>query len=270
MPCTPRSSATKPSARPTARPASTSTRFVLRSCPAAGPSSWRAAPTTVGRSGPRSPSSPTAVPTIATTSFDPVHGEIALGPAVRQPDGTYDQYGWVPPKGADMRMAMYTVGGGAGGNVARRTISDPAHRDPVRVAAWRTASPRRVASTARRSRRRRARGPIVLRTRSRAVTAEDYELLTKQAAPEVARVQVPHRRRRSGRRFGQGPARPRECVGSRRDRVRPAAPVRRDTAARSPIVSTKLGSSALGCSSSRRCTRASPWSPASWPRRVPA
>jgi predicted phage baseplate assembly protein len=35
-----------------------------------------------------------------------------------------------------------------------------------------------------------ARGPILLRTRSRAVTAEDYEAIALEAAPEVARVQA--------------------------------------------------------------------------------
>ena len=34
----------------------------------------------------------------------------------------------------------------------------------------------------------RVRGPLMLRTRSRAVTAEDFEQLTREAAPEVARV----------------------------------------------------------------------------------
>ena len=33
-----------------------------------------------------------------------------------------------------------------------------------------------------------ARGPILLRTRNRAVTAEDFEQLTRAAAPEIARV----------------------------------------------------------------------------------
>jgi predicted phage baseplate assembly protein len=32
------------------------------------------------------------------------------------------------------------------------------------------------------------RGPLLLRTRDRAVTAEDYEVLTREAAPEIARV----------------------------------------------------------------------------------
>ena len=34
------------------------------------------------------------------------------------------------------------------------------------------------------------RGPIRLRTRGRAVTAEDYEYLAREAAPEVARVRA--------------------------------------------------------------------------------
>ena len=48
----------------------------------------------------------------------------------------------------------------------------------------------------------RVRGPLMLRTRSRAVTAEDFELLTREAAPEVARVRCipgPDRRGRRAR-----------------------------------------------------------------------
>jgi len=120
-------------------------------------------------------------------AFDPVHGEIMLGPAVRQVDGTYDQYGFVPPKGTDFRMAMYTVGGGSGGNVARRTISILRTAIPY-VSRVENREPAQGGVDGETLDEAKARGPIVLRTRSRAVTAEDYELLTKQAAPEVARV----------------------------------------------------------------------------------
>jgi len=120
-------------------------------------------------------------------TFDPMHGEVSLGPAVRQVDGTYDQYGWVPPKGVDMRMSMYTVGGGSGGNVARRTISILRTAIPY-VSRVENREPAQGGVDGETLDEAKSRGPIVLRTRSRAVTAEDYELLTKQAAPEIARV----------------------------------------------------------------------------------
>jgi predicted phage baseplate assembly protein len=84
-------------------------------------------------------------------------------------------------------MAMYTVGGGSGGNVARRTITVLRTAIPYvsRVENREAAQGGVDGETLEEAK---GRGPIVLRTRSRAVTAEDYELLTKQAAPEVARV----------------------------------------------------------------------------------
>jgi predicted phage baseplate assembly protein len=119
--------------------------------------------------------------------LDPVNGEIALGPAVRQADGTYDQYGYVPPRGADVRLATYTVGGGAAGNVARRAIAVLRTAIPY-VSSVENRYPAQGGVEGETLDEAKARGPITLRTRSRAVTAEDYELLTRQAAPEIARV----------------------------------------------------------------------------------
>ena len=49
------------------------------------------------------------------------------------------------------------------------------------------------------------RGPLLLRARSRAVTAEDYEALAREAAPEVARVRcMPAGDGGRGRRRGAG------------------------------------------------------------------
>jgi predicted phage baseplate assembly protein len=119
--------------------------------------------------------------------FDAMNGEIALGPAVRQADGTYAQYGYVPPRGTDLRLATYTVGGGSTGNVARRTIAVLRTAIPY-VSSVENRVPAQGGVDGESLDEAKARGPITLRTRSRAVTAEDYELLTRQAAPEVARV----------------------------------------------------------------------------------
>lgn len=114
-------------------------------------------------------------------------GEVSFGPAVRQADGTIRQYGAVPPKGAPVRIPAYRTGGGKRGNVAANSLT--VLRDPVpfvstvtnREAASGGVDGESLAETS-------VRGPLTLRTRERAVTAEDYELLARQAAPEVLRV----------------------------------------------------------------------------------
>lgn len=120
-------------------------------------------------------------------TVDQVAGELILGPAVRQPDGTLRQYGAVPPKGVPLRLPAYRTGGGRRGNVARGLLS--VQRDPVpfvtRVENRHPAAGGVEGETVPNAA---LRGPLLLRTRDRAVTAEDYELLARAAAPGVARV----------------------------------------------------------------------------------
>ncbi|HWG99290.1 MAG TPA: putative baseplate assembly protein [Pilimelia sp.] len=114
-------------------------------------------------------------------------GEVVFGPAVRQPDGSLRRYGAVPPKGATVRVARYRTGGGRRGNVARHSLT--VLRDPVpfvstvtnRAPATGGVDGESVTDAA-------ARGPLLLRTRERAVTAADYEQLAREAAPEAVRV----------------------------------------------------------------------------------
>jgi predicted phage baseplate assembly protein len=115
-------------------------------------------------------------------------GEVLFGPAVRDRDGGFRQYGAYPAKNASIRMT-YTVGGGRLGNVAKSAVKGL--RSPIpfiatvsnRVAAQGGVDAETIQSA-------KDRGPIQLRTRSRAVTAEDFEQITKEAAPEVARVRA--------------------------------------------------------------------------------
>ncbi len=114
-------------------------------------------------------------------------GEVLLGPAVRDADGTLRQYGAVPPKGALLRLRSYRTGGGRKGNVARHTISVLKTSIPYVT----SVDNRRAASggvDGEDVESAKLRGPLLLRTRDRAVTAEDYEQLARQAAPEVGRV----------------------------------------------------------------------------------
>ncbi|MBT2448970.1 putative baseplate assembly protein [Streptomyces sp. ISL-43] len=118
---------------------------------------------------------------------DRATGEITFGPAVREADGSLRQYGAVPAKGVPVRARPYLTGGGRRGNVARRTLGVLRSSIPYiarvenRRAAGGGVDGEDVANA-------RLRGAMELRTRERAVTAEDFEYLTRQAAPEVARV----------------------------------------------------------------------------------
>jgi predicted phage baseplate assembly protein len=119
--------------------------------------------------------------------LDEVAGEIQLGPAVREPDGTLRHYGWVPPKGALLRVRSYRTGGGQRGNVARRAIRVLKSSVPY-VARVENRRPASGGVNAEDIENAKLRGPILLHTRNRAVTARDYEQLALGAAPDVARV----------------------------------------------------------------------------------
>jgi predicted phage baseplate assembly protein len=121
--------------------------------------------------------------------LDAINGDITLGPAVRQPDGTLRNYGGVPPKGAVLRIAEYRTGGGRGGNVARGSLRVLRTSIPY-VDRVENRHPARGGIDAESIEEAKDRGPIVLRTGNRAVTVEDYEVLAQEAAPEIARVRA--------------------------------------------------------------------------------
>ncbi|WP_243745053.1 putative baseplate assembly protein, partial [Streptomyces hainanensis] len=120
-------------------------------------------------------------------TLDATTGEIAFGPAVREPDGTLRQYGMVPPKGAAVRARRYRTGGGRAGNVARGAVrvlrtSIPYVSEVVNREAARGGVDGETVAEAK------TRAPITLRAQERAVTLRDYEELTRRAAPETARI----------------------------------------------------------------------------------
>jgi predicted phage baseplate assembly protein len=119
--------------------------------------------------------------------LDRVAGEVVFGPAVRQPEGGLRYYGAVPAKAAAIRVPEYRAGGGRRGNVAREVLQ--VQRDPIPFVS--NVVNRRPAGggvDGESVRDASVRGPLLLRTRDRAVTVEDYEQLTREAAPEAARV----------------------------------------------------------------------------------
>jgi predicted phage baseplate assembly protein len=119
--------------------------------------------------------------------LDAAAGVVELGPAVRERDGSLTHHGTVPAKGSMLRLRSYRTGGGANGNVTRGALSILKSSIPF-VARVENRRPARGGVDPEDIDNARVRGPMLLRTGSRAVTAEDYEHLAKEAAPDVARV----------------------------------------------------------------------------------
>jgi predicted phage baseplate assembly protein len=119
--------------------------------------------------------------------LDRVRGEVRFGPAIRQPDGGWRRYGAVPVAGSAIRMSAYRHGGGSAGNVAPRALRIlPSPLGGVASVTNPAAAAGGVDEESLQAARERAR--LEIRTRSRAVTAEDFEALTLAASPRVARA----------------------------------------------------------------------------------
>ncbi|EFC85031.1 putative baseplate assembly protein [Parafrankia sp. EUN1f] len=120
-------------------------------------------------------------------TVDPTSGEIRFGPLVRLDDGTVRTFGAVPAKGATVRVRPYQTGGGRDGNVVARSLNTLRTSIPY-VAAVYNREPATGGQDGETVEEARVRGPLTLRHRDRAVTTEDYEILARQAAPEIARA----------------------------------------------------------------------------------
>lgn len=126
-------------------------------------------------------------PTDRHVVWDSVTGDVRFGPAIRHPDGAMRQHGAVPPDGAEIRVESYRTGGGARGNVGARTLTAMRTGLPF-VASVSNTAPATGGVDAESVAEARARGPLTLRTGQRAVTASDYESITRQASVLVARA----------------------------------------------------------------------------------
>lgn len=119
--------------------------------------------------------------------LNPSAGELELGPAVRQPDGSVRQYGAVPPLGAALALDTYRVGGGRAGNLATGVIRVLKTSVPY-VSRIENRHPAAGGVDGEAMSNARLRGPLELRASGRAVTAEDFEVLARDVAPDAARV----------------------------------------------------------------------------------
>ncbi len=119
--------------------------------------------------------------------LDSMAGLVRFGPVVRTPDAGLRRYGAVPEKGAAIRIRRYATGGGRRGNVATGAIVTLRSSIPF-VAGVENRHPASGGVDGETLEEAKERGPLLLRTRSRAVTAEDYEVLAREVAPEAARI----------------------------------------------------------------------------------
>ncbi len=118
---------------------------------------------------------------------DAASGSVEFAPMVRLEDGSVRSFGAIPPQRASIRLREHASGGGADGNVPAHAIRTLKSSIPfIRSVTNRSSATGGVDAES--VDEARVRGPLMLRTRSRAVTAEDFEMLTREAAPEVARV----------------------------------------------------------------------------------
>jgi predicted phage baseplate assembly protein len=119
-------------------------------------------------------------------TLDGTDGTVTLGPALLQPDGTVYRFGAVPDKGSTLRFNRYQFGGGVAGNVPKAMLSVLKSSIPY-VARVTNRQPAMGGRDAQSLDDAKLRAPQKLRTRTRAVTADDFETLARQV-PGVERA----------------------------------------------------------------------------------
>ena len=115
-------------------------------------------------------------------TLDGVTGELRLGPAVRQPDGTMKLYGSIPPRSANLVFSSYRYGGGQVGNVQAGILNTLKTAIPF-IAQVRNREPAWGGLDAETLELAMMRAPAMLRSCDRAVTEFDYEFLARRALP---------------------------------------------------------------------------------------
>ena len=121
-------------------------------------------------------------------TLDLVSGEVEFGPAIRETDGGWTQYGAVPPKGAVLRFTRYRHGGGRTRQRHRRhAVRCSRARSPASTRSP-TPTPAVGGVDAEQLEHARERASMEIRSRYRAVTAEDFEFMAGEASPRVARA----------------------------------------------------------------------------------
>jgi predicted phage baseplate assembly protein len=119
--------------------------------------------------------------------LDEATGEVSFGPSIRQPNGTTRQYGRVPKARSRIRFGRYRYGGGVVGNVPEGKIRVIRTTIPYisQVSNLRRALGGRDQESLEEAQMRAQRE---IRAQRRAVTAEDFENLGRNASRAIARI----------------------------------------------------------------------------------
>ena len=112
--------------------------------------------------------------------LDGITGELRLGPAIRQPDGSIKRFGRIPQRGSTLVFQRYRHGGGLKGNVQSGVLNTLKTSIPfiARVVNREDAQGGLDAETLEAAMMR---APALLRSRDRAVTEADFEFLAREA-----------------------------------------------------------------------------------------
>ena len=114
-------------------------------------------------------------------TLDSLDGTIRFGATLPQPDGTVYTFGQIPAKGATLKFSRYQYGGGVNGNVPKGALSVLKSSIPYvarivnRQAAVGGRNPQNLEDA-------KTKAPQTLRTRTRAVSSDDYEHLAEQVS----------------------------------------------------------------------------------------
>lgn len=114
-------------------------------------------------------------------TLDKMNGQLTFGPSLLQPDGTVYNFGKSPEKGSTLVFKRYQHGGGIIGNVAPETLTIPKSSIPY-VAYVTNKEAALGGNDAQSLEDAKLRTPQVLRTRTRAVTKDDYEFLASEVS----------------------------------------------------------------------------------------
>jgi predicted phage baseplate assembly protein len=120
-------------------------------------------------------------------TWDAASGTIRFGPRIRYPDGSMRQHGAVPSIDSEIVVTAYRYGGGESGNVGKGTLTALQTTIPY-IGSVTNLTPARGGVDAESVENAKKRGPMTLRTGQRAVTADDFERLTLESSPAVARA----------------------------------------------------------------------------------
>ena len=120
-------------------------------------------------------------------TLDSVFGTLRFGPLIRMEDGSARTFGATPDAGATVRIARYRAGGGVSGNLDTGTLRLLRTSIPF-IARVQNIVPAIGGVDAESIDDLKARAALVVRSRDRAVSKGDFELLVHRAAPSLART----------------------------------------------------------------------------------